>query len=202
MARERPPTYGQVGPARGRCSRPSSPATAGRYALLPSLLLLTLLLLPLAHATPVAGDELPLGVTVTVVAPADQAYGAGIADAHRALYGEHALGPPDGQGAILLNGGQLVVEFADVVADCRAVNVWATQAGWGRAGLTIHASADGRGWRRLGAAEAWDGSAPLTLPGDGGEVRYLRLSRTGGWLAVLLVDAVGAEGVIDRQQRP
>ncbi len=203
MAKLRLPTPWHVSSTRAPLCRTGAPAVPGQIALLPCLLLLISLCLALAYAaTPVAGDELPLDASVTVVAPADEAYGASLDDAHRSLVGERALGPPDGESAILLNGGRLVLELAGTVGDCTSVSLWAARAGWGKAGFLVHVSADGREWRRLGAGEGGSDLARHELSGDWGEVRYLRVSRTGGWLAVLLLDAVGAKGVMGQQESP
>ncbi len=140
------------------------------------------------------GAEVGLGASVTVLEPAEGAYGLTVEEAHRCYRGEDALGEPDGAGAWLLNGGRLVIELERTVTDCGQVGIWLTTAGWGDPGLSVFVSENGRSWQRAGARASVAGLDRLQLSGDYGAIRYVRVMRTGSWFSVVFVDAIHVEG--------
>lgn len=141
---------------------------------------------------PVQGVEVPLTAAVTVVSPSEDSFGAGVHSAHRSQDADGVLGEPEGEDAVLWPGGQITVELERTVAEGGSVSVWAAQAGWGSSGFVVYVSEDARGWKRVGSASCGSEYVEHHFGGDYGTVRFVRVARTGGWFALVLLDAVSA----------
>lgn len=161
-----------------------------------TILLIEAVLLLALPITPVnADDEASTDAEVEVVPAGGMSYGAKVVDSHSTLLPVQALGEPDSQGAVILLNGWISLELKDNVSNTTTISVWAANGGWQSSNMKVYVSADGKKWKQAGREKVESGDFQrYDFTGSFGNVKYIKVERSGGLLSWLRLDAVGAKG--------
>lgn len=167
-----------------------------RFGRIITSLLTGALLSLLLPAIPVsAGDESSVDAEVEVLPEGGMSYGASVQGFHRTLFARWALGGPDDRGALILMNGWVSIKLENTVSDAGIVSVWVANHGWHNSQMRVYVSADGRKWKQAGNEKVTTADFQrYDFTGSFGEVRYIKVSRSGGRWSFLSLDAAGAKG--------
>ena len=163
--------------------------------------LIGLLVLLLVSGMPVmADDESSTDAQVEVLPGEAGSYGASVIESRRTLFPSLALGEPDGWGAFILRNGWISMELKDSVLNARTISIWAANSGWRPSNMKIYVSSDGSEWMQGGEKVVSADFFRYDFTGSFGDVRYIKVSRSGGRWSFLRLDAVCAKGGDESQQ--
>jgi hypothetical protein len=155
-----------------------------------------LLLVLLVSGAPVkAEDETDVDAEVEVLPGEGISYGSEVVGLRSVLLARWALGEPDGWGAFIFRNGWLSIELEDNVSDADMISVWASNRGWWPSRMKIYVSANGKKWKQVGNEKVTPpGFHRYDFTGSFGDVKYIRINRSGWPWSWLLLDAVGVKG--------
>jgi hypothetical protein len=81
------------------------------------------------------------------------------------------------------------------VINASTISVWADNLGWQTSNMMVFISADGRKWKQVGHEKVKkDSFQKYDFTVAFGDVKYIKVSRSGGPFSWLRIDAVGAKG--------
>ncbi len=154
-----------------------------------------LLVLLLLYGTPAIADDETTTEGVVEVLPGEAgSYGASVIESQRTLFPSSALGEPDGRGAFIFWNGWISMELEGSVLNAHTISIWAANRGWWPSNMKIYVSADGSEWMQVGEKVVSAGFLRYDFSGSFGDVRYIKVSRSGGRWSFLRLDAVCAKG--------
>ena len=158
--------------------------------------LVGLLVLLLLCGTPaIADDETTTEAEVEVLPGEAGSYGISVIESQRTLFPSSALGEPDGWGAFIFWNGWVSMELEGSVLNAHTISIWAANSGWWPSNMKIYVSADGSEWTRVGGEKVVSaGFLRYDFSGSFGDVRYIKVSRSGRRWSFLRLDAVCTKG--------
>jgi len=158
--------------------------------------LIGLLVLLLVSGMPVmADDESSTDAQVEVLPGEAGSYGISVIESRRTLFPSSALGEPDGRGAFILWKGWISMELEDSVLNAHTISIWAANSGCGASHMNIYVSADGSTWTQVDKEKVVSADfLRYDFSGSFGDVRYIKVSRSGRRWSFLRLDAVCAKG--------
>jgi hypothetical protein len=149
------------------------------------------------QAVPAAADdgETSVQAQVEVLEKEDIIYGARVTGSWNVWMAYWALGKPDGWGAMVLFNGWISLALKTRVTDAAKVVVRVAKKGWWPCGIKVWVSADGWRWKHTGNSQVWDSDYhDYEFTVNQGNVRYIKIERTGGPWSWLSLDAAGVKG--------
>lgn len=158
-----------------------------------------------------ANDESTTDAKVEVLPGEAGSYGASVIESKHTLFPSSALEEPDGWGAFIFWNGYISIRLEGSVPNATTISIWASSPGGRSAGMNsadtnsagswssnmkIYVSADGRKWKQVGSEKVASADfLRYDFSGSFGDVKYIKVSRSGGrWLSFLRLDAVYAKG--------
>ena len=166
-----------------------------------TILLVGLMVLLLVPWMPVMADDESSTDAQVEVLPESGSYGASVIESENTLFPSWALGNPDGRGAFILWKGWISMELEDSVLNAHTISIWAANSGWGASHMNIYVSADGSTWTQVDKEKVVSADfLRYDFSGSFGDVRYIKVSRSGGRWSFLRLDAVCAKGGDESQQ--
>lgn len=142
-----------------------------------------------------ADDDTSVGAEVEVLPGGNISYGVRVDGSRRALFPDWALGEPDGRGAFIFLNGWISIELKEDVNNARAISVWVANRGWQSSNMKVYVSSDGYKWEHAGAETVKSiGFTRNDFTGSFGNVKYIKVNRSGGPWSFMRLDAVGAKG--------
>lgn len=164
--------------------------------------LVGLLVLLLVSGMPVTADDGTSTEGKVEVLPGEAgSYGASVIESENTLFPSWALGNPDGRGAFILWKGWISMELEGSVPNATTISIWAANSGWGASHMNIYVSADGSTWTQVDKEKVVSADfLRYDFSGSFGDVRYIKVSRSGGRWSFLRLDAVCAKGGDESQQ--
>lgn len=132
--------------------------------------------------------------SVEVLPSGNSSCGYEIVNLRSVIFPRQALHQADDIGAIMLRNGRIDIMLENTVAAADTVSVHAASIGWPHSNMKVYISADGEDWDYI-ANEKVDlpQYTEYVFSGDFGDVRYIRITHSGG-ITILLLDAVCAKG--------
>lgn len=143
----------------------------------------------------VSADEAGVRADVEVNDGSSEACGEDVINWRNAVLPRLALGEPDRFGTLLYRNGWLEIQLDREIEDCTELTVWVGNLGWRDSRLKVYTSDDGRKW--CYAAQITLDESSVTeycINGNYGDVRYMKISRTGSRWSIGVLDAVMAKG--------
>jgi hypothetical protein len=163
--------------------------------LLTTVLTRLVIVMTLTGGPVMADDETSTEAGVQVLPAEAISYGARVTGSHSALWPIWALGKPDGRGAFILMNGWISLELKKSVLNSNTISILAADMGWQHSNIKIYVSADGRKWKLAGNQKVKSREFQrYDFNGSFGNVKYIKVSRSGGPWSWLRLDAVGAKG--------
>jgi hypothetical protein len=142
-----------------------------------------------------AADETDVEAEVEVLPGGGISYGARVTGFRHTLFPRLALGEPDNWRAFIFRNGWISIRLKDDVNDASMVSIWAANRGWHYSNIRVYVSADGKKWKRVGNEKVTSADfLRYDFTGSFGNVRYVRVNRSGWPWSFLQLDAVGAKG--------
>ena len=155
--------------------------------------LLVVLMIPCLPV--IAADETTTEGEIEVLPGEAGSYGASVIESQHTLFPSSALGEPDGRGAFILWKGWISMELEGSVLNAHTISIWAANSGWGASHMNIYVSADGSTWTQVDKEKVVSADfLRYDFSGSFGDVRYIKVSRSGGRWSFLRLDAVCAKG--------
>ena len=143
----------------------------------------------------VASDESSVDAEVEVVSAGEESYGARVIDSSQVLLPRLALSEPDSLGACIFRNGWIVIKLGGTVADASMVSIWGADIGWQHSNVKVSVSNDGSHWTRIANLKIENALYQrYDTTGSFGDVRYIKVVRSGTPLSFLFLDAVYARG--------
>jgi hypothetical protein len=154
-----------------------------------------LLVVLLISGAPVkAEDGTDVDVEVEVLPAGGTNYAAKVVGSRSILLPRLALGEPDGWSAFVFRNGWILLELKSSVSDVETISVWAANRGWHSSNMRIYVSADGKKWKPAGNEKVKSADfLKYDFTGSFGDVKYIKVDRSGGPWSWLRLDAVGAK---------
>lgn len=142
-----------------------------------------------------ASDESSVNADVTVVSPANESYGDRVVDADETLLSWLALEEPDYLCAAIFRNGGMEIELEAEVPDAETVSIWAADVGLWHSNVKVYVSENGRRWQKIASLKVKSTeNQRYDIYGSFGDVRYIKVERSGTPLSFLMLDAVRAKG--------
>ena len=154
-----------------------------------------LIVLTVSGMTVMAADEATTEAEVEVLPQESCSYGDSVVEAVYTVLPVWALGEPDWHGALMLWRGSMTIELERTVQDSGTISIRAAKSGLGNVAVKLYVSSDGKQWKRAGNCTVRSTRyRDYELTGSFGNVKYIKVDRSGGRLALLRLDAVCAKG--------
>jgi hypothetical protein len=144
----------------------------------------------------VMADDVTSTVAGVQVLPGENiTFGARVIGINSVLLPGRALGEPDGRGAIILLNGWISLELKKNVLLTNTIIIWVANIGWQSSNMKVYVSTDGKKWKLVDDKKVTSANFKrYDFISNFGNVKYIKVSRSGGPWSWLLLDAVGAKG--------
>ena len=143
----------------------------------------------------IADDETSVEAEVEVLPVSNISYGVKVIESPNTFFPYWSLGEPDDWGSLIFRNGWLSIELEDTIRDTETISIWAANSGWQSSKIRIYVSSDGHKWKPVGVERvAAHEFTKYEFPGSFGEVRYIRINRSGSHWSFIFLDSVCAKG--------
>ena len=141
-----------------------------------------------------ASDESSVNADVTVVSPANESYGALVIDARETLLAWLALGAPDYLFATVFRNGGMEIELEAAVPDAAVISIWGSNVGFQHSNVKVSVSENEKRWQKIASLKIQSvENRRYDIYGSFGNVRYIKVERSGTPFSFLMLDAVRAK---------